>query len=337
MKNLTKNDMCISNIPNDIPGEVEVQFTSDDEISLPDVSAITALAVESDDDVPLSVLFPKKNKCSKSKNKYETPVWTNNYVDISMNNTTKGYEERLRKMIEDVRNDNPVQISERLFDSKVIKLIVDQSNLYAQQKNNHDFAVSDEDIKIFLGILLLSGYHKIPREPMFWSADEDVGVQCVVSSMSRNKFQQIKRYIHFADNTTLDKSDKMYKLRPLMNLLNKNFRQWGIFHQNLSIDEAMVKYFGHHSGKQFIRGKPVRFEFKDWMLCSSSGYCYNYDTYCGAKQHDDGKSIDSLPLGSKVVLELLQCVEQPSDHIVFFDNFFSNYDLLKTLRVIRRS
>lgn len=76
----------------------------------------------------------------------------------------------------------------------------------------------------------------------------------------------------------------------------------------------------------------MRFGFKDWMLCSSSGYFYNYDTYCGANQHDDGKSVDSLPLGSKVVLELLQYVEQPSDHVVFFDNFFSSYDLLKTLR-----
>nr|CAH7750912.1 unnamed protein product [Callosobruchus chinensis] len=43
-----------------------------------------------------------------------------------------------------------------------------------------------------------------------------------------------------------------------MMMLNKNFQQWGIFYSDLSIDEAMVKYFGHHSAKQFIRGKPVR-------------------------------------------------------------------------------
>nr|CAI5822387.1 unnamed protein product [Callosobruchus analis] len=49
----------------------------------------------------------------------------------------------------------------------------------------------------------------------------------------------------------------MYKIRPLMNKLNKKFQQFGIFHKDLSIDEAMIKYFGHHSSKQFIRGKPV--------------------------------------------------------------------------------
>lgn len=103
------------------------------------------------------------------------------------------------------------------------------------------------------------------------------------SSISRNRFTEIKKSIHLADNATLDKIDKMYKIRPLMNLLNNKFQQWGIFHERLSIDEAMVKYFGHHSAKQFIRGKPVRFGYKDWTICSSTGYCYCFDTYCGAK------------------------------------------------------
>jgi hypothetical protein len=118
-------------------------------------------------------------------------------------------------------------------------------------------------------------------------------------------------------------------VRPLMNKLNKNFIQWGILHENLSIDEAMVKYYGHHSSKQFIRGKLVKFGYKDWMLCSSSGYCYKFDTYCGAKQE---QQVTKLPLGSKVVLDLLEVVDNPSDHIIFFDNYFSSHLLIKQLR-----
>lgn len=119
-----------------------------------------------------------------------------------------------------------------------------------------------------------------------------------------------------------------------MTMLNKNFPQWGIFHRDLSIDEAMVKYFGHHSAKQFIRGKPVRFGYKEWMLCSSTGYCYNFDVYCGAKPSSvstESSTKFTLPLGSRVV-ELLECVAQPSDHTVFFDNYFTSHSLLKMLR-----
>nr|CAH7761370.1 unnamed protein product [Callosobruchus chinensis] len=122
----------------------------------------------------------------------------------------------------------------------------------------------------------------------------------------------------------------MYKIRPLMNKLNNKFQQFGIFHKDLSIDEAMIKCFGHHSSKQFIRGKPVRFVYKDWMLCSPTGYCYNFDTYCGAAVGNQKAS--ALPLGSQVVLEMLDVVDVPSDHEIFFDNYFTSYSLMQTLK-----
>ncbi|CAH1973268.1 unnamed protein product [Acanthoscelides obtectus] len=117
-----------------------------------------------------------------------------------------------------------------------------------------------------------------------------------------------------ANNESLDEKDNMAKLRPLISLLNQRFQQWSIWNENLSIDEAMVKFFGRHSSKQYIKGKPVRFGYKNWMLCSSIGYCYSFDTYCGAK---DSKKQNDISLGSRVVLELLECVAVPSDHILF--------------------
>lgn len=332
---LDENDMDIIIFPNDVPGQLELHYSAEDEISISDVTFLnrTPLAeqFDSDDDIPLSVLFPKKRKSTTQKEaKNELPKWTKSYIDISMNGEIDSLEKRLKKMTDDIKTDDPVHTFERLWDAKLISLIIEQSNLYAAQKNCTNFLVDERDIKIFLGILLLSGYHKLPRETMYWSVDEDICVPFVASSMSRNRFQQIKKYIHFADNSNLQKSDKMSKLRPLMDTLNTNFRQWGIFHQNLSVDEAMIKYFGHHSSKQFIKGKPVRFGFKDWMLCSSTGYCYSYDTYCGAKQRNEDK--DTLPLGSRVVLDLVQCIDQPLEHRLYFDNYFSSHDLLTTLR-----
>ena len=53
---------------------------------------------------------------------------------------------------------------------------------------------------MFLGILFLSGYNCLARERLYWSLGEDVGVKCVFLCMSRNRFQEIKKSIHFADN-----------------------------------------------------------------------------------------------------------------------------------------
>lgn len=115
----------------------------------------------------------------------------------------------------------------------------------------------------------------------------------------------------------------MEKLRSLKSLHNQNLKQWRIFHDKLLIDEAMVFFFGRHPGKQFIRGKPVRLEYKDWMLCNTSGYCYSFDTYCG-KSNNPGKLMSML-LGSKIVLELLDVLTVRLDNKVFLNNFFTSY------------
>lgn len=39
-----------------------------------------------------------------------------------------------------------------------------------------------------------------------------------------------------------------------------------------------------------------------------------------------------LNLGSKVVINLLECVEVPNDQVIYFDNFFTNRDLLIHLK-----
>ena len=78
-----------------------------------------------------------------------------------------------------------------------------------------------------------------------------------------------------------NRHDRGFKMRPLISMINAYFQQFGIFCENLSIDEMIVKHYGYHTLKQFIRGKTIRFGYKLWALCVSNGYCYNFDLYCG--------------------------------------------------------
>ena len=92
----------------------------------------------------------------------------------------------------------------------------------------------------------------------------------------------------------------------------------------------IVMYYGHNYLKQFMRGKPIRFGYKLWAVCGVSGYCYNFDLYCGKSSKDEGN--DGLLLGTNVVLKMLEAVKVPNAHSVFFDNFYTGYDLLVHLR-----
>ena len=91
----------------------------------------------------------------------------------------------------------------------------------------------------------------------------------------------------------------------------------------------IVRYYGHHLSKQFIRAKPIRFGYKLWAMCGESGYCFNFSLYCGKKSNDYE---NTRSLGSRVVMKMLSTVDNPSFHVVYFDNFFTSHSLLVQLR-----
>lgn len=74
----------------------------------------------------------------------------------------------------------------------------------------------------------------------------------------------------------------------------------------------------------YIRNKPIRFGYKLWCLCSSEGYLFQCLPYAGASDNYDRQ----IGLGADVVLRLLDIVENPEHHKVFFDNFFTSYYLM---------
>lgn len=218
-----ENEIGPLQIPNDVTGHVEIirNINVDDE------------DWNSSDDEPLSNLkkrlktHTKKEKLDYNWNKSE-PV----YKKWNTSDVLDEYTQQ-KQSIDGFLSLNPVQIFEKFIDDSVTDYIVEQTLLYASQHNRHEFRVTQEEIRTFIAILFLSGYHQLPQERMYWSTEEDLGLDIVSAAMSRNKYDQIKQNIHFADNSHIVTTDKMFKLRPLMNILNTKFKQWGILHTYL--------------------------------------------------------------------------------------------------------
>ena len=80
--------------------------------------------------------------------------------------------------------------------------------------------------------------------------------------------------------------------------------------EHLFIDESMIPYYGKHYAKQYMKGKPIRFGFKNWALCSSNGYMISFEIYTG-KSNTVEKVIG---LGGDVVMSLLHQSKVPSYH-----------------------
>ena len=166
--------------------------------------------------------------------------------------------------------------------------------------------------------MILSGYHPVPFRRLYWSNQADVYNHLVAESMRRNRFEEIIKYLHFADNSKIT-ADRYYKIRPLFKEINKCFKIISLS-PDITIDETMIKYYGKHSSKQFIRGKPVRFGFKMFSLASLTGYLHHVEPYCGADTQ------------LNVVLSLAQACDVPIGSRVYFDNWFTSLPLLDRLK-----
>ena len=210
----------------------------------------------------------------------------------------------------------PHEIFEQYVNAELKAMIVEETNRYAAQKNNKALFTT-ADLETFNVVLMLTGYHSLPRTRMFWEKEDDIGLSIVYESISRREFEELKRFIHFADNYSLNTNDKFVKVRQLYDITNKNLKQFGFFHLHYSIDEQMVPYTGKSSSKQTILTKTIRFGYKNFVVCSDDGYPYFIDPYCGAK-YGGGKA--SKNLTSQSVIDCILQIDNWDDKDVYFDN-----------------
>jgi hypothetical protein len=224
----------------------------------------------------------------------------------------------------------PIDLFNHFFSDELLDMIVFQSNLYASQMDiNNPLCLTRGELMIFLGINIIMTYIRYPRVRMYWSSS--LGLRCglFADTMSLNRFEQIRRFLHFADNTEKDtNNDKLKKIRPVLEKLKTAFKDAVDAEESHSVDEMMIPFTGKSSLKQYIRSKPKPWGYKVWVRSGVSGYVYDFEVYQGAGGDRPEKE---LGLCADVVMRLCGGLER-KNHKVFFDNLFTTIDLLKALR-----
>ncbi|CAF3441226.1 unnamed protein product [Rotaria sp. Silwood2] len=149
--------------------------------------------------------------------------------------------------------------------------------------------------------------------------------------MSRDRFLQIKKYLHVVDNTTQSNQqdpeyDRAFKIRPLLNIIKENFRKIPK-EENLSVDEQIIPFKGKSIMKQQMPNKPHRWGYKMFLLAGgASGICYDFIFYTGkANEPKYGFCTD-------IVLKLCETVPRMMNHKLYFDNYFTTISLQVQLK-----
>ncbi|MEL7309239.1 MAG: hypothetical protein AAGK05_16205 [Pseudomonadota bacterium] len=246
----------------------------------------------------------------------------NDKPSCGLENTARDNTNDIQSLHDILGEMNPYEIFEFLSTGLAEK-VSEETLLYSRQKNDEKFQCSKSDIQNFLGILYLSGHRQYPREENYWSTNENFECSLVRNTMSKNRYKSIKKYLHFNDNSCIPQNctDRCYKIKPIYDICNSNFQQFGYFSNVYSVDEKIIEYYGRHPLKQFIRGKPIRFGLKEWAICNTNGYTFSASIYQGKHATDLEEKYREWNLGARVVLSLSH--ELPVQFLCSHDLFSS--------------
>jgi hypothetical protein len=135
---------------------------------------------------------------------------------------------------------------------------------------------------LFLSLILSMGMMVLPDIHDYWSTESIFKSEWFSSKMSRNRFTFLLAHLHVApNNKAKNNSDKLHRVRPLMDTLLKSFKTYWRPTYRISVDEGMIGFIGRCSFIQYIKEKPTKWGFKIWKLCDITGYLYCFDIYTG--------------------------------------------------------
>ena len=156
-----------------------------------------------------------------------------------------------------------------------------ETNRYTTQKGLNFETVKNE-MKAFLGVNFIMGINKLPSLEDYQSTDKCIGNEKIQNVTTRTRFQSILQNLHYFNNDNDDKTDKPYKIRPVIKHLNNVFVESLSNSLFQSVDKHMCKFKDRPSMKQYIKNKLIKWGFKYCYRCNSeTGYVYQLELYQG--------------------------------------------------------
>lgn len=114
----------------------------------------------------------------------------------------------------------PLRYFKMLFTDDMVEHIAHHTNLYSAQELGDPIKTSPEEIENFLSILLFMGVFDFPSLEDYWHHESRFNI--IADIMPKNRFQLLRRYIHFNDNQQCnDSPDRFYKIRPIFEMLRE--------------------------------------------------------------------------------------------------------------------
>ena len=232
----------------------ELEFDDDFDVDEPmmagsddvfdDIEDVYLEDVEEDDENNSAAppLLPRNNtpsSCSDS-----TPCWSSTLTPV----TIPPFSSPVGPTVD--IPESPIDTFDLMFTPHLVDDMVVQSNLYAkevmgEEKYSSWSEITREELRAYLGFCILMGINHLPALDNYWSTNPALHYSAVADRITRDRFREITRYLHFVDNTTLTSRgspgyDRLGKVWPVIDHLSSRFADLYNPHQEVAAGVAKV-------------------------------------------------------------------------------------------------
>lgn len=203
-----------------------------------------------------------------NKSEQEKIIWTEGKLPAYDENNFKfSGSLELPELTEEL--ESPVDYFKFFFTEDLITFITEQTNLKSIQVNvNKPVNATNAEMEQFIGIIIFTSLVHLPSTRMYWS--NNIGQHQVNSIMTCNRFEKIKRHLHFNNNDDFKPAgapghDKLFKIRPLLDKVRERLLLIPK-EEYLAVDEQIIPTKGRHQLKQYNPAKPHKWGYKNQVL-----------------------------------------------------------------------
>ncbi|XP_077385348.1 uncharacterized protein LOC144023587 [Festucalex cinctus] len=227
------------------------------------------------------------------------------------------------------RISSPESALDLFFTEAILQRILQMTNLQGRRSVTAWRVLTVEELRAYLGLVILAGVYKSQHESTKSLWKNDTGRPIFSKAMAHGRFCQINRALRFDDRLLRPHRRHLDKLSPIsdiwsmwLELLPKMFN----LGRDICIDEQLVSFSGRCSFRQYMPSKPAKYGLKIWTLCDvSTAYAWSMQLYTGKPTGGQREKKQAM----RVVLDLCSELE---GHSLTVDNFFTSFPLAAALK-----
>lgn len=193
---------------------------------------------------------------------------------------------------------------------------------------NHSYFLFLNDsgeMMVFWALCMLMGVLGKPALHLYWSTRRIIATPFFGLTMARDRFILLLRFLHFHDSSIARPRDDpafdpLHKLRPFYDAVTTAFHTVFTPFRSISIDEALIRFYGRLAFKTYNPRKPAKYGMKAYKICDTSGYTWKFRLYTG-------RTRDTI---LDLVISMMAGLLDKGYHL-FMDNWYSSPALFTAL------